>query len=153
MNETMPLDAIFSAANSAALLSWVALIAGPRSRGLSRAIGSGVVLSLCAVYCVLIQMFFFGADGGFFSLAAVQHLFKMPAVALAGWLHYLAFDLLVGLAIARRADALGISRWLQAPILATTFMFGPIGWLTFEVVRGVRERASNEPGSNDGALA
>lgn len=61
----------------------------------------------------------------------VQHLFTMPEVALAGWLHYLAFDLWVGLWIARHADALGISRWLQAPVLFATFMFGPIGLLLY----------------------
>jgi len=64
----------------------------------------------------------------------VQKLFESPGVALAGWVHYLAFDLFVGLWIAMRSDAVGLSRWLQAPILVTTFMFGPIGLLLFAAV-------------------
>ena len=43
------------------------------------------------------------AEGGFGSLADVMRLFDSPTVALAGWIHYLAFDLLVGAAIARIA--------------------------------------------------
>lgn len=146
MNDLLPLDGLFRAANGAALLAWIALVAGPRHAWLLRTIGSGVVLALCAVYGVLIEVYFFRVDGGgFFSLPAVQRLFEAPAVALAGWLHYLAFDLLAGLAIARRADVLGISRWLQAPVLVTTFMFGPIGWLSFALLRRLRSGAAVRP--------
>jgi hypothetical protein len=56
--------------------------------------------------------------------------------ALAGWVHYLAFDLLIGSWIAREADKLGLSRVIQAPILLATFMFGPLGYLLFRMVQG-----------------
>jgi Domain of unknown function (DUF4281) len=129
---TLPLDLMFRIANGAALLAWVALIALPRWPLLRTGIQLVVVLGLCLLYALLIQLYFFGVQGGgFFSLAAVQRFFTSPAVALAGWVHYLAFDLFVGLWIARRADRLALSRWLQAPLLATTFMFGPIGLLLF----------------------
>jgi hypothetical protein len=83
-------------------------------------------------YAILIAVFFFCVeDGGFFSLPAVQALFRVPEVAWAGWLHYLAFDLFVGTWIAERLDALGVSRLAQAPILAATFMFGPFGYLLY----------------------
>ena len=42
-----------------------------------------------------------GVQGDFSSLAGVGALFRQPAALLAGWLHYLAFDLLVGVAIVR----------------------------------------------------
>lgn len=97
-----------------------------------------VIAVLCGLYAVLIPMVFADVPGGGFgTLAAVQALFASPAVALAGWVHYLAFDLFVGLWIAARADAAGVSRWLQAPVLATTFLFGPIGLLLFAAVVGV----------------
>jgi hypothetical protein len=135
----LPLDSLFQVANTAALLSWIALIVLPRTRALSLAIGGGTIGAMCVLYAVLIQMHFFDVPGGGFgSLPAVQRLFESPAVALAGWLHFLAFDLFVGLWIAKRADAIGVSRWLQAPVLATTFMFGPIGLLAFGAVLGVR---------------
>ncbi len=134
----LPLDALFSLANTAALLAWVALIAMPRWARLRRAIQAVVVLGLCLLYTVLIQVYFFRVPGGGFgTLGAVQQLFTLREVALAGWVHYLAFDLFVGLWIARRADRMGLSRWLQAPVLATTFMFGPIGLLLFSATLGL----------------
>ncbi|MEJ7686564.1 MAG: ABA4-like family protein [Variovorax sp.] len=134
----LPLDAMFSLANASALLAWVALIALPRWVLLRRAILALVVLGLCLLYTVLIQVYFFRVPGGGFgTLGEVQQLFTLREVALAGWVHYLAFDLFVGLWIARRADRMGLSRWLQAPVLATTFMFGPIGLLMFSAALGV----------------
>ena len=69
----------------------------------------------------------------------MQRLFAVPEVALAGWIHYLAFDLFVGLWIAQRADAMGLSRWLQAPVLVVTFMFGPIGLMLFGLAAAARQ--------------
>ena len=95
---------------------------------------------LCVAYAVLVQLVFFSVQGGgFSSLAAVQRLFEVPEVALAGWIHYLAFDLFVGLWIAQRADAMGLSRWLQAPVLVVTFMFGPIGLMLFGLAAAARQ--------------
>jgi hypothetical protein len=55
-------------------------------------------------------------------------------VLLAGWIHYLAFDLFVGRWIASEADKMGISRLIQGPILFGTFMFGPLGLLVFHIL-------------------
>jgi hypothetical protein len=140
-----PVEAIFSAANTIALLCWLAIILLPRTPFLRRCIVWLAVGGFCAAYGVLIQLHFFAVpEGGFGSLASVQRLFTSPAVALAGWLHYLAFDLFVGVWIAKRADALGLSRWLQAPMLALTFMFGPIGLLVFGFVVAAR-RTQRQP--------
>ncbi len=128
----LPLELIFSVANTTALVAWSGLILLKRTPALCHAIQWAAVGSLCVAYAVLIQLYFFAVPGGGFgTLAAVQRLFAVPEVALAGWIHYLAFDLFVGLWIARRADAMGFSRWLQAPVLALTFLFGPIGLLVF----------------------
>ena len=69
-------------------------------------------------------------------MANVQLLFTSPMAALAGWVHYLAFDLFVGCWIARKSDELNISRLIQAPILLATFMFGPFGYLLFMLLKG-----------------
>lgn len=144
----LPLDALFQVANACALAAWVALIALPRTRALRLAIGGGAIGAMCVLYAVLIPMHFLDVPGGGFgSLPAVQRLFESPAVALAGWLHFLAFDLFVGLWIAKRADEIGVSRWLQAPVLATTFMFGPIGLLAFGAVLGARRLRGATPGA------
>lgn len=129
----MTTEQLFSLCNTLALVSWIALIAGPRRAFVIGAIRWGVITGLAALYAVLIAVYFFRVEGGgFFSLAAVQTLFSDRHVALAGWIHYLAFDLFVGLWVAARADALGIHRLVQAPIMVTTFMFGPLGYLLFQ---------------------
>lgn len=141
MNAPLPLEALFGAVSTAALLGWLLLILGPRRRWTRGLIGVGIVGSLCLVYAVLAMAFFFTVPGGGFgTLAEVMRLFTVPEVALAGWVHYLAFDLAVGLWIAQRADAEGVSRWLQAPVLGVTFLFGPLGLLMGAAVLAVRRR-------------
>ena len=136
----MPFDELFRIANTVALACWIVLIALPRRPWLRLTVHAVVVGGMCLLYALLVYLYFFRVQGGGFgTLAAVQRLFESPAVALAGWLHYLAFDLLVGGWIAGRSDAIGLSRWLQAPLLATTFMFGPIGLLLFATLLGVRK--------------
>lgn len=134
-NRAMPTDVMFRVANTCALLCWIALILLPRWRGVRIVIAAVIVGGLCVAYAALIFVYFFRVEGGGFStLAQVQRLFESPHVALAGWLHYLAFDLFVGLWIAQRSDAVGLSRWMQAPTLGVTFMFGPIGLLLYAAI-------------------
>ena len=131
----MNADLIFKICNIAALSSWVLLVAAPRWKLIPQIIRWGVMTLMAVLYSVLIAVYFFRVDGGgFSSLAAVQALFTSREVALAGWVHYLAFDLFVGLWIAERSDSVGIARIVQAPVLVTTFMFGPLGFLMFQAV-------------------
>ncbi len=131
----MNADLIFKICNTAALASWVLLVAAPRWKLVPQLIRWGVMTLMAVLYSVLIAVYFFRVDGGgFSSLAAVQALFTSREVALAGWVHYLAFDLLVGLWIAEKSDSLGIARIVQAPVVVTTFMFGPLGFLMFQAV-------------------
>ena len=108
---------------------------------------AGAVLLLC-LYAGLIIPLMAGwiSDGGpvgrppadFTTLAGVMALFDSPGGATIGWIHYLAFDLFVGIQIARNADAHVISRWLQVPILFFTFMAGPIGLLLYLLLRQIK---------------
>ena len=52
-----------------------------------------------------------------------------------GWIHYLAFDLFIGLWIARDADAKQFSRILQAVVLLLVLLAGPAGLLLWLVIR------------------
>ena len=58
---------------------------------------------------------------------------------LAGWIHYLAFDLLIGSWEVRDARELGIPHLFVVPCLFLTFMFGPAGWLLYRGVRASRK--------------
>jgi hypothetical protein len=64
-----------------------------------------------------------------------------PALLLAGWVHYLAFDLFVGCWEVRDARELGISYYLVVPCLICTFLFGPAGWLIYFLLRTIARRA------------
>ena len=90
---------------------------------------------LSVLYTILIAAFFFKAEGGFDTLANVQKLFTFPWAALAGWVHYLAFDLFIGSVIARDIMKLGIPRLFLVALLPLTFMFGPVGYVGFVILR------------------
>jgi hypothetical protein len=95
---------------------------------------------MSASYAILIIFFFSGAEGGFDTLENVQKLFTSPWAALAGWIHYLAFDLFMGSRIARGMEEQGLPRWPLMIILPLTFLFGPIGYLVFEIVKATSQR-------------
>jgi hypothetical protein len=92
------------------------------------------------LYAGLIFANVYTVDGGFGSIAEVRALFSKDELLLAGWLHYLAFDLFIGAWIARQADALGYPRALQAVVLLATFMFGPVGLVLFLAIRSFYRR-------------
>lgn len=132
----MTADKIFSIANLLALVSWVVLIAAPRWTVTRKIIVSGAIpLLLSMAYLVLIVLFFGRAEGGFGSLADVMKLFTNEWAALAGWIHYLAFDLFVGTWEVKDSEARGISHWFVMPCLVLTFLLGPIGFLLYSVLR------------------
>jgi hypothetical protein len=128
-------DQLFSLANPLALLGWLALAAHPLAPRLSQAVALAVPLILSVLYTGLILAHWAGAEGGFTSLAEVQLLFTQAPVALAGWVHFLAFDLFVGAWIARTARAEGIAHWMVIPCLILSFLFGPAGLLAFAILR------------------
>ena len=74
-----------------------------------------------------------GAD--FTTLDGVMALFDSRGGATIGWIHYLAFDLFVGIWAARNADRRGIHRLVQGPILFFIFMLGPLGLTLYLVTR------------------
>jgi hypothetical protein len=126
-------DSAFALANPLALVGWIALLAAPRARLVNWWIcGVGLPAALSLAYAVALALGLLGgASGGFGSLAGVGALFANPWVLLAGWLHYLAFDMALGAWMARRATAEGLPRWLLFAALPPTFLAGPIGFLVF----------------------
>ena len=121
---------LFGLAGMAAMAGWTVLVLAPRRWRALNALPAFVIpAGLSALYAALVLRHFAGAGGGFGSLAEVAELMSDPWVLLAGWVHYLAFDLAVGAWSARRMDAAGLHRLVQAPILLTVFLFGPVGFL------------------------
>ena len=122
----------FSIASTTAMIGWIALLLLPRWPVLVSVLRYGLIGALSVAYAVLIMVFFFRVEGGGFgTIGEVRALFMSDGGLLAGWIHYLAFDLFVGMWIAQEADRNGMNRLLQIPILIATFMFGPIGLLIY----------------------
>jgi Domain of unknown function (DUF4281) len=129
-------DTVFQIANPLAMLGWVALALSPLAPRAADMVAATVIpLLLSLAYTGMVLAFWSGAEGGFSSLPQVMQLFTTPEIALAGWLHYLAFDLFVGAWIARTARTGGIHHLLVIPCLAATFLFGPAGFLLFTILR------------------
>ena len=138
-------EQLFSVANTVALVAWLALILFQRHRWATNVVVVAAVSLFAATYIPLIAARFFGSSGGFSSLAGVATLFADPWLMVAGWLHYLAFDLLVGRWEAQDAASRGLSPWLVAPCLLMTFMFGPAGWLLYMSIRRFSRLAVQNP--------
>ena len=139
----------FAAANLLALVMWAALILMPRWPALLAAVLYLGIGLLCLAYALGLAGILTGAldpvggSGGadFSNIKGVRSIFASDGGVTIGWIHYLAFDLFVGLWIARDADAKGFSRLVQAPILLATFLAGPLGLLVWLAIRERRARA------------
>ena len=119
---------------------WLLLILAPRWRVTRRVIASplialgpallyaGVVLPVIGVVLPLVAQP---------TLPEIAALLGTPRGATAGWLHFLAFDLLVARLIYLDLEPRGVSAWVLAPLFLLTLLLGPLGYLVFLVVRAV----------------
>ena len=133
----MSADQLFSICNAVALVGWILLIIVPRWKWTTQLITSCIIpLVLGGLYAGLMATQIGGAEGGFGSLEDIARLFQNPYVLLAGWVHYLAFDLFVGSWIVRDAGRMEIRHWFVLPCLLLTFVLGPVGLLLYFLLRG-----------------
>jgi hypothetical protein len=131
-------EPIFSLLNLLALMGWLLLLVLPRWRWTGRIVQSGAIsLVFAAAYLVLIGLSLPGSGGSFSTLAGVRRLFENDYALLAGWAHYLAFDLFVGSWVLANSQKFRIPHLLVIPCLFLTFMLGPVGLLTYYVLRAV----------------
>ena len=137
----MNAERIFSLAGAVAFAGWILLAVFPRRRAVTAAIAGALLPALLSLlYLALLVSQTGHAQGGFGTLAQVQALFANPFLLLAGWVHYLAFDLFIGAWEARDAERRGISRWALLPCLALTFLVGPVGLLAWLALRAALAR-------------
>jgi len=129
-------DQLFSIANAVSVLCWILLAVVPSRRWVTHSVTGTAAPALFAVaYIAIVIAVLPRAEGSFSTLAGVATLFTNPWVLLAGWLHYLAFDLLIGTWEARDSVSRGVPRWLLVPCLFLTLMLGPMGWAAYMLVR------------------
>lgn len=135
-------DSIFQVCSTIALAGWIVLlIVSPFWMTFDKFV-IGIIITLFAiVYAWLIAQSFTAGDfEKFGSLNGVMELFTNRTAVTAGWVHYLAFDLLTGTWIKKNSIKYNISHWLLIPCLFLTFMLGPVGLLLYLLIRTIKAK-------------
>lgn len=142
----MDWNLLFALTNAVAVAGWLALVLLPRSERVLGAVLLVAIGLLCAIYLAM----FVGLFGGLvdpvrdgesaapafeYTVDGLKTMFAARGAIVLGWTHYLAFDLFVGLWIARDADQRGVGRFVQLPFFLATFLAGPIGLLAWLLAR------------------
>jgi heme A synthase len=135
-------DLIFSICSSIAMIGWLILIIISPFWFDTDKLLIGVVITLFAiVYTWLITQSLRPGDfEKFGTLDGVMSLFTNKTAVTAGWVHYLAFDLMTGIWIKKNSVKYGISHWLIIPCLLFTFMLGPAGLLLYLIIRLIKTK-------------
>lgn len=133
------MNRLFILANLIALPGWVLLIGFPEHELTDPIISYIIAILLGTLYAYLVfvrrepnEAAY--AKGGFTSFEGVAKLFQKPRSILAGWVHYLAFDLLVGMSLKNDALQNGYSAWMVIPCLLLTLLLGPVGYLLYFIL-------------------
>jgi hypothetical protein len=138
----MTAETLFSFAGTLVLPGWLLLVILPRWRYSATLISGFIIPVLLAfLYGWLIFANMGGSEGGFGTLAEVRALFSNDFLLLAGWVHYLAFDLFIGSWVVRDSQRQGIHHLAVIPCLFLTFMLGPVGLLTYLAIRAGWKKA------------
>ena len=132
------LETIFSVCSTLAMLGWVGLVLLPSQRLVVEVLARMVIPGAIACIYNFLMATNYGtapAEGYFGSLDGVAALFTVRGLLLAGWIHYLAFDLFVGSWEVSDARTNGVHHLLVVPCLFLTFMAGPAGLLLYFIVK------------------
>lgn len=135
-------DTVFLIANQTAVVGWLILLLSwfvPLTRVFVKA--AVIPLLFAVAYTAIVLGSFGGSGGDFSSLAGVMKLFTSPWAVTAGWIHYLAFDMFVGMWEFQDAKKHGLPFWVMLPCWFLTFMFGPVGLLLYVLVRLTKTRS------------
>jgi hypothetical protein len=133
-------DVIFTWANYGALVFWAFLVLVPGWRGTQLIVHSAAPLFLLGLlYASLAFPSFFGSGvpegASFTSLDGLMVFFTYKPAVVAGWIHYLVFDLFVGAWEVRDARRRGLNHPLVVPCLLLTLLLGPVGLMLYLIVR------------------
>jgi len=137
----MNLENIFSYCSMIAMVGWIILIISLFVKFPRKIVSFGIIPILLSIaYGYFIATSFGTAEGSFGSLSGVMSLFTNKTMVLAGWIHYLAFDLWIGIWEANDAKKHGIHPLLLLPCFFFTFMFGPVGLLLYLIIRFIKTK-------------
>jgi hypothetical protein len=127
-----------------AILAWVLMIFVPKWRVTQWLVRSAIVPALLALLYVIGIVLLVSENGmgfmrDFGSAVGVAGLMARPEIALVAWIHFLAFDQLVGIFIFRdNMHHRYVPIPVQSVILFFTLMLGPVGFLSYYIIRWIR---------------
>lgn len=137
-------ETFFRLTNLLALAAWIPLVLFPGVRLISGVVCGLLVPGLLALAYAAVIGWKFATNGppagDVTTLAGLREVFGDDWVFAAAWVHYLAFDMVVGAWIARDSVRLGIPWWLRTLALVLTFLAGPVGLLVHLVARLAHDR-------------
>lgn len=135
----IPAERLFELANLCILPAWLLLMLAPQWHRTRSLVTSGnYSMAYAVLYLVILALNINIEQFSFSTLQNVQQLFADSNILLAGWIHYLAFDLLIGAWISKDASALKINHFALIPVLALTFYLGPVGYLTYRLIKYIK---------------
>ena len=146
------METIFSLSSLLVMPFWLMMIALPHWRWTKRVMRSPLVSAAPALLYLALALPRLGdllAAVASPTLPGIAAVLGTPAGATLAWVHFLAFDLFVGRWAYLDSRERGISAWLMAPVLFLTLMLGPIGFLSYLLVRAVDGARQNHRGVDD----
>jgi len=141
----MNLEIVYSIVNLIVVPAWILLIFAPNWRFTEKYVHAAfipLIMVILYVYFIGWAIFFGAGGGGFGSLEGVMGMFDYPVATLGGWVHYLVFDLFVGMWIARDGKRHSIAHGWLVPCILFSFMFGPIGLGLYLILRKIIAKGS-----------
>lgn len=124
-----------------AFCGWLCLILAPEYTFTKRVVRTGrFSIAFAVIYVIVLAMGWsdFLRLGAYLSYEGLQQMFLTDLIFLAAWVHYLAFDLLVGCLEYEDALKHKIPKKILVPCMLLTFFFGPAGWLVYMILRNKR---------------
>ena len=131
---------VYALAGPLVMAGWAGLILSLFVRPVQAVAWAAAQIAVPAILAVAyVPLIWTGLDeaqgGGFGSIEEIRALFANDSALVAGWFHYLAFDLFVGTWIVREGLKHNLPRLLLLLCLPLTFLFGPAGLLLFFALR------------------
>ena len=128
---------LFIIANASVIPAWLFLIFLPKQKVTRFVAHSYVYPALLGGLYILLMVVGWGGEGGMDTLENLKLSFARDEILVLGWVHYLVFDLFIGAWISRDAIANEITQVKIIPSLLLTLFAGPIGLLSYLILRGI----------------
>lgn len=133
-------ELLFKIANISIMPAWILLIFAPKSKLTYALVYSHAYPFFFGLFYLSLLISGLASEGGMGSLEEVRLAFSSDKILLAGWIHYLVFDLFVGSWEVQDARQNSIRHLTITPALVFTLLFGPVGLLIYLIMRQISRK-------------